>query len=62
MPTNLYETENDIPCVEIYGIISASFKVRIDLHCCHLSRMTHKLQGFENHEPLDSVKDGKFIK
>jgi hypothetical protein len=61
MPSNLSETENHIPCVEIYDIISGSYKVCADLHCCNFSRMTHELQGLESHEPLDSVKGGKFI-
>lgn len=61
MPTNISETENHVACDEIYGIISGSFKIGVDLQCCNFSRMTRELQGFESHETKDSVKGGKFI-
>jgi hypothetical protein len=61
VPTCLSEAENHMPCVEIYGIISGSFEVCVDLHCCNFARMRQRLHGLETYEPLDSVKDGKFI-
>lgn len=61
MPTNLSETENHIPCVEIYGIISGHLKYVLICTVVIFSRLTHELQGLECHEPLDSAKGGKFI-